>query len=101
MLDAFAQSKRGRKDLNPKRVLILYSEGRDTPGDIAMQQAFQMELEKLSTNHIIFIEEHLYTRHFSDKEDYKIFQDYLGRKYTKKDLDLIVVFPKSPGYLPL
>lgn len=95
MLDAFAQSKKGRKDLNPKRVLILYSEGRDTSGDIAMQQAFQMELEKLSTNHVVFIEEHLYARHFSDKEDYKIFQDYLGRKYTKKDLDLIMVFPSG------
>ena len=95
MRDGIAQSKTGRKDVHPKRVLILYSEGRDTPGNISMQQAFQMELEKLSTNHVIFIEEHLYTRHVSDKEDFKIFQDYLGRKYTKKDLDLIMVFPSG------
>ena len=95
MRDGIAQSKTGRKDVHPKRVLILYSEGRDTPGNISMQQAFQMELEKLSTAKIDFFEEQLDTGHFTDKEHFKIFKDYLGKKYTQKDLDLIMVFPSG------
>ena len=92
-LDGAAQSENGGPNSRPKRVLVLFNEGRDAPGNITLQQAVQAELQKLSTNQIEFFAEHLYARHFSDKENYQLFQDYLGKKYAGKNLDLIIVFP--------
>jgi signal transduction histidine kinase len=94
-LDGMAQSATGREVSRPKRVLILFNEGRDTPGNITLQQAFQAELQELSTNQIDFFEEHLYARHFSDQDNFRLFQDYLGGKYTGQHLDLIVAFPSG------
>jgi len=94
-LDGNAQSATGKENTRPKRVLMLFNEGRDSPGNITLQQAFQAELQKLSTNQIDFFEEHLYARHFSDQENFRLFQNYLGGKYTGQHLDLIVVFPSG------
>jgi len=95
VVDSVAQSATGRDDFHPKRILMLFNEGRDTPGNITLQQAVQAELQKLSTNRIEFFAEHLYARHFSDKEHFQLFQDYLGKKYGGQNLDLIIVFPSG------
>jgi hypothetical protein len=50
---AFAQSP--AESEVPKRVLVLFGEGRQAPGNITLQQAFQAELQKLSTNRIDFL----------------------------------------------
>jgi signal transduction histidine kinase len=89
----FAQSGMTRDNFHPKRVLVLFNEARDTSGNITMQQAFQAELQRLSTNRIDFFEEYLYARHFTDQAHFRLFQDYLGKKYAGQNLDLIMVFP--------
>jgi signal transduction histidine kinase len=91
--DGVAQTANGRESSRPKRVLILFNDGRDTSGNITLQQAFQAELQRLTTNRVDFFEEHLYARHFSDPAHFQLFQDYLGKKYAGQNLDLIMVFP--------
>jgi hypothetical protein len=86
---------KGREDPRSKRVLILFNEGRDAPGNITLQQAFQAELQKLCTNQVDFFDEHLYARHFPDQAHFQIFQDYLGKKYAGQQLDLIMAFPSG------
>lgn len=98
-LGGVVQGSSGSPEVRSKRVLILYNEGPYIPGNISLQQAFQAKLEELTTNRVDFFEEHLYSRHFSDKAHYLLFQDYLAKKYAHQDLDLITVFP-SGGYSP-
>ncbi|HXA44493.1 MAG TPA: ABC transporter substrate binding protein, partial [Candidatus Angelobacter sp.] len=92
-----AQDSAGNQEVRPKSVLILYNEGPYIPGNISFQQAFQTKLEELTTNRVDFFEEHLYSRHFSDRAHFVLFQDYLAKKYAHQNLDLIMVFP-SGGY---
>jgi len=76
-----------------KRVLMIFGEGKDTPGNIMMEQAVRAEMQKGSTNRIDFLGEYLDASHFSDSEHFQVFQDYLGKKYAGQHLDLIMVFP--------
>ncbi|HWY29367.1 MAG TPA: ABC transporter substrate binding protein, partial [Candidatus Acidoferrum sp.] len=92
-----AQGSAGSQEIRPKSVLILFNEGPYIPGNISFQQAFQTKLEELTTNRVDFFEEHLYSRHFSDRAHFVLFQDYLAKKYAHQNLDLIMVFP-SGGY---
>jgi signal transduction histidine kinase len=92
-----AQNVAKSQEAGPKHVLILYNEGPYSPGNISLQQALQSRLAELTTNRVDFFEEHLYSRHFSDKANFLLFQNYLADKYAHQKLDLIVVFA-SGGY---
>lgn len=50
-------------------------------------------MERATTNRVEFSSEYLDASHFSDREHFRLFQDYLGKKYAGQKLDLIMVFP--------
>jgi len=87
----FAQNASGPAP-SPKKILLLFSEGKDVPGNIMLEQAVRAEMQKLSTNQIEFFAEHLDASHFADQEHLHFFQDYLGKKYAGQHLDLIIAF---------
>ncbi len=91
-LDALAQSTTVRNPYQPKRVLILFSEARDAPGNILLEQAVRAEMQEHFTNRIEFLTENLDASHFSDQVHFRLFQDYLGKKYAGQKLDLILAF---------
>jgi signal transduction histidine kinase len=72
---------------------MLFSEAKDIPGNIILEQAMRAEMSRLSTNRIETFAEHLDASHFSDKEHFKVFQEYLGKKYATVHLDLILAVP--------
>jgi len=91
-------SAQGATNSQPKRVLMLFSESKDVPGNIMLEQAVRTEMQRASTNRIEFSSEYLDAGHYSDKEHFRVFQDYIGRKYAGQNLDLILAFP-SQDYL--
>jgi signal transduction histidine kinase len=91
--DCGAQGAAGQENSRPKRVLMLFSEGKDVPGNILLEQAVRAEMQKAGTNRIQFSSEYLDASHFSDKEHFRVFQDYVGKKYAGQNLDLIIAFP--------
>ena len=103
-MDCFAQSATDRENSSPKHVLMLFNEGKDVPGNIILEQAVRTEMQKNSTNRIEFLAEYLDASHFSDKEHFRLFEDYLGKKYAGQNLDLIMSFPsrdyRLAGELP-
>jgi hypothetical protein len=102
--DCLAQSAAGLENSRPKRVLMLFGESKDVPGNIMQEQAVRTEMQKGSTNRIEFSSEYLDASHFSDKEHFRLFQNYLGKKYAGQNLDLIISFPsrdyRLAGELP-
>jgi signal transduction histidine kinase len=88
-----AQTAASGENSRPKRVLMIFGEGKDVPGNVMLEQAVRAEMQKLSTNRIEFFGENLDASHFSDASHYLLFQDYLGRKYAGQNLDLLLVFP--------
>ena len=92
-LDGGAQGEKGAANSHPKRILMLFSEGKDVPGNILLEQAVRAEMQKRSPYQLQFFAEHLDASHFSDPAHLQFFKDYLARKYTGENLDLIVAFP--------
>jgi signal transduction histidine kinase len=103
-LDCFAQGAADRESSRPKRVLMVFNESKDLLGNIILEQAVRAEMQKGVTNRIEFLAEYLDASHFSDKEHFRLFQDYLGKKYAGQKLDLIMAFPsrdyRLAGELP-
>lgn len=78
--------------LGAKRVLIVFSEGKDLPGNILLEQAFRTQLQQESPAPVEFYTEHMDASHFANKELYRIFREYLAAKYAGESMDLLMVF---------
>ena len=87
-----AQVSTNGPGLQVKRVLMIFSEARDLPGNTMMQQAVQAEMLARSTNQIEFFTESLDANHFPNASYYLEFEDYLKNKYTGQNLDLVMEF---------
>jgi signal transduction histidine kinase/ABC-type uncharacterized transport system substrate-binding protein len=88
----FAQSMSGPERSPAKHILLLFSEAKDLPANIMVEQAVRAEMQRQSTNQIQFFAEHLDASHFADQAQLHFFQDYLGKKYAGQNLDLIIAF---------
>jgi len=104
VLDSHAQALTNELGVPIKRVLMIFNESKDVPGNILLEQALRSEMQQVLTNRIEFSAEYLDASHFSDVEHFRLFQDYLGKKYAGQTLNLIIVFPsrdyRLAGELP-
>ncbi len=73
-------------------MLLIFSEVRELPGNVLMEQAVRAEMTKNTTNRIDFFTESLDASRFPDPAHYQLFQDYIQNKYTGQNLDLVVLF---------
>jgi signal transduction histidine kinase len=87
-----AQTNNADASLNPKHVLMIFSEARDLPGNVLMEQAVRQELQAHSTNYLEFFSESLDAGHFPDLSNYRFFGDYIREKYRGQHVDLIMLF---------
>ncbi len=77
---------------NPKRVLMIFSEARDLPGNISMEQAVREEMRAHSTNEIEFFTESVDASRYPEPQHYANFSDYIRGKYASQKLDLVMMF---------
>lgn len=85
-----------RNDFGPaKKILLVFSESRDLPGNAMMEQALRAEMIKDSTNRLDFYVENLEFSRFSDENHARAFRDFLRQKYAGQNLDLMVAFMGS------
>lgn len=89
--DGPAQSTNSNLNLPAKRVLMIFSETRDLPGNVLMEQGVREEMLKESTNRIEFFTENLDAGRFPNQNHYDVFRDYLKDKYAG-NLDLVMTF---------
>jgi signal transduction histidine kinase len=71
---------------------MIFSEARDLPGNVLMEQAVRQEMQGHSTNYIEFFTESLDAGRFSDLNHYSFFGDYIREKYQGQHIDLILLF---------
>ncbi len=89
---AWSQPTNSLPNLEPKRVLLIFSEARDLPGNILIEQAVRAEITAHSTNPIEFYTESLDASRFPNARHYREFEDYLKNKYAGQKLDLVMAF---------
>ncbi|HXB58743.1 MAG TPA: ABC transporter substrate binding protein, partial [Candidatus Acidoferrales bacterium] len=87
-----AQTSNTEAGLGAKRVLMIFSEARDLPGNVLMEQAVRQEMQAHSTNYLEFFTESLDAGHFPDLSHYSFFGDYIKEKYQGQHIDLIIMF---------
>ncbi|HEV2327529.1 MAG TPA: ATP-binding protein [Verrucomicrobiae bacterium] len=87
-----AQSTNNVEAAPIKHVLMIFSEARDLPGNVLMEQAVKQEMLAGSTNNIEFFTESLDTSRFPNPAYYQIFGEYIRNKYSGQDLDLVMMF---------
>jgi signal transduction histidine kinase len=90
--DCAAQATNGDESLGTKRVMMIFSEARDLPGNVLMEQAVRQEMLAHSTNNIDFFTESLDSSRFPDKNHYRLFGDYIKNKYMGQKMDLMILF---------
>ncbi len=71
---------------------MLFSEARDLPGNVLMDEGVRDEMLKRSTNRLQFFTESMDASSFPDPEHYKLFGSYIQNKYAGQKIDLIMMF---------
>jgi len=75
-----------------KRVLMIFSEARDLPVNVTMEQAVRTEILRDNTNRVEFFSESMDASRFPNAKHYRQFRDYIKNRYLGENLDLIVMF---------
>lgn len=91
-LDCRAQTTNSLASLQPKRVLLIFSEARDLPGIAIMEEAVRAEMQAQNTNAIEFYTESMEASRFPNARHYQEFKEYLKNKYLGQRIDLVVAF---------
>jgi signal transduction histidine kinase len=71
---------------------MLFSEARDLPGNVLMEQAVKQEILAHSTNNIEFFSESLDASGIHNTGYYQVFGDYIRNKYSSRPVDLVIMF---------
>jgi signal transduction histidine kinase len=71
---------------------MLFNQTRELAGSILLEQAVRAEMQAHSPDQLEFLTENLDASYFSDQAHFRLFQDYLGKKYAGQKLDLILAF---------
>jgi signal transduction histidine kinase len=87
-----AQSAAAGSGTQAKRVLLIFNEARDLPGNVLMEQAVRAEMIKDNTNRVEFFTESMDAGRFTNPAYYRLFQDYIQDKYAGQNLDLLMMF---------
>src|SRR5260370_37281384 len=75
-----------------KKGLMLFSDSRDLPGNMMMDQAVRPEMVGHSTNRIEFFAENLDANRFADPDYHNQFRDYRCHKYSEQHLERVIEF---------
>lgn len=87
-----AQTTSRGENTSAKRVLLIFSEARDLPGNVMMEQSVRAEVLKNATNQVDFYTESLDAVHFPTPKYYRLFRNYIANKYAGRNLDLVLLF---------
>src|SRR5262245_39100450 len=74
----------------PKRVLVLYWYGKDFPGNVRFDRAFQAALQAAPAGIVEYYPEYLESDRFPGENQASLLHDYLRRKYADRTIDVAV-----------
>ncbi|HKV33979.1 MAG TPA: ABC transporter substrate binding protein [Pyrinomonadaceae bacterium] len=84
---------KGQDSVETKKVLVLYWDTKDFPGNISFDQGFQAGMRSEPTNQWELFSEYLDTTRFPGEHQEELLRDYLREKYAKQKIDVVVATP--------
>ena len=85
---------RAQPAVNPKRVLVLYWDNKDFPGNVKFDENFKAQLASVARD-TEYYPEYLETTRFPG-ENQSFFRDYLKQKYADRKIDVVVATADVP-----
>ena len=76
-----------------KKVMVLYWETKDFPGNVSFDQGFQAGMSSEPSNQWELFSEYLDTTRFPGERQEELLRDYLREKYAKQKIDVVVASP--------
>jgi signal transduction histidine kinase len=84
-----------QQDTNTKRVLVLYWDNKDVPGNVSFDQTFQASL-RAYTGSIEYYAEYFDSTRFPGERQSELLRDYLRQKYATVPIDVVVTTVDPP-----
>jgi PAS domain S-box-containing protein len=81
---------------SPKRVLVLYWDNKDFPGNVLFDQNFQAVLQSGQAGKVEYYPEYLESNRFPGEAQSGFLYDYLRQKYADRKIDVVVASPDAP-----
>src|SRR5215831_350950 len=74
----------------PKRILVLYWEGKDYPGNVTFDKSFQEGLQSAPAGSVEYYSEYLESNRYPGENQALVLRDYLRQKYAQRHPDVVV-----------
>src|SRR5215831_15553417 len=81
---------RGEQGPALKRILVLYWEGKDFPGNVKFDRSFQAGLLSAPAGTVEYYSEYLESDRFPGENQALVLRNYLSQKYAHRHIDVIV-----------
>src|SRR6185436_1860983 len=85
-----AASVASAQPVTPKRIVVLYWDNKDFPGNILFDEAFKSQLRKSGGDGIEYYPEYLETTRFPGEQYELTYRQYLRDKYAGRHIDVVV-----------
>jgi len=80
----------------PKRVLVLYWDNKDYPGNIKFDESFKAVLQHSAFSNAEYYSEYFESSRFPGEAEALSFRDYLREKYAARNIDVVVATADPP-----
>lgn len=80
----------------PKRVVVLYWDNKDFPGNIRFEESFKTRLQLPQRQDVEYFPEYFELSRFPEEKHILSFRDYLEAKYTNRTVDVVVASADGP-----
>lgn len=92
-LTAFAAVAVGQESAAKKKILVLYWDTKDFPGNISFDQGFQAGMRSERSSEWEIFSEYLDSTRFPGDHQADLLYDYLRQKYAGQQIDVVVATP--------
>lgn len=93
LLAAVAPVAMSQSSAAPKKVVVLYWDSKDFPGNISFDQGFQAGMRSETSTHWEIFSEYLDSTRFPGEHQTELLHDYLRQKYAGQKIDAVVATP--------
>ena len=85
-----------RAQVAPKRVVVLYWDNKEFPGNAKFEESFKAQLQVDHRQDLEYFPEYLEASRFPEENTAVTFRNYLQAKYAKRTVDVVVASADAP-----
>ena len=82
--------------LEPKRIVVLYWDNKDFPGNVRFEESFKTRLQLGQRQDMEYFPEYFEISRFPEEKHISGFRDYLRAKYANRSVDVVVASADGP-----